>query len=143
MADQTADTVTKLDPEVKAQWVAALRSGEYQQGKLCLRNKDNCYCCLGVLANLIDPAAWSQPLENEWHWQAEKDDEYEDEDGKLHVEWNHDRTENLPYRVLSSKVQDVLVELNDGKRLTDEVYNVTYVDAKSFADIADYIEVNL
>lgn len=37
----------KLDPEFKAKWVAALRSGEYKQGRMSLRNRDG-YCCLGV-----------------------------------------------------------------------------------------------
>lgn len=41
----------KLDPEFKAKWVAALRSGEYQQETkvLCNGKKDEPkYCCLGV-----------------------------------------------------------------------------------------------
>lgn len=42
-----------MDPTIKAQWVAALRSGEYQQGKHVLHNVDeNTYCCLGVLCDL-------------------------------------------------------------------------------------------
>lgn len=44
-------TTPKMDPEVKAEWVAALRSGEYQQatGKL---TDGGGYCCLGVLCEL-------------------------------------------------------------------------------------------
>jgi hypothetical protein len=41
-----------LRPEVKAKWVAALRSGEYTQGKNSLRNIDDSFCCLGVLCDL-------------------------------------------------------------------------------------------
>lgn len=38
---------------VKAQWVAALRNGEYTQGSVTLCNRvNNTYCCLGVLADL-------------------------------------------------------------------------------------------
>lgn len=37
----------KLDPVVKAKWVAALRSGKYEQGKGYLKD-GNSYCCLGV-----------------------------------------------------------------------------------------------
>lgn len=33
------------------QWVEALRSGKYKQGKGCLRYGDN-YCCLGVLCEV-------------------------------------------------------------------------------------------
>lgn len=42
----------KMNQEIKAQWVAALRSGEYKQGRHQLRSPDNDFCCLGVLCNL-------------------------------------------------------------------------------------------
>ncbi len=38
------------------QWVAALRSGEYKQGKGCLRDEDDCYCVLGVPCELYHRA---------------------------------------------------------------------------------------
>lgn len=41
-----------MNPEVKAQWVKALRSGEYQQGIGQLREADR-FCCLGVLCDLF------------------------------------------------------------------------------------------
>ena len=41
----------KLDPEFKAKWVAALRSGEYKQAKGRLQ-EDGAYCCLGVAMKL-------------------------------------------------------------------------------------------
>jgi hypothetical protein len=40
-----------VNEEIKAQWVAALRSGEYEQGTGYL-NADGKYCCLGVLCEL-------------------------------------------------------------------------------------------
>ena len=40
-----------LDPVVKKQFVAALRSGEYPQGQAAL-NINGCFCCLGVLTDL-------------------------------------------------------------------------------------------
>jgi hypothetical protein len=40
-----------MNPEIKAQWVAALRSGEYEQGQEYLHIGDS-YCCLGVLCDL-------------------------------------------------------------------------------------------
>lgn len=40
-----------MNPEIKAEWVAALRSGEYRQTKRQLRYGDN-FCCLGVLCDL-------------------------------------------------------------------------------------------
>lgn len=40
-----------LPPDLKARWVAALRSGEFPQGHGYLLN-DGRYCCLGVLASV-------------------------------------------------------------------------------------------
>lgn len=40
-----------MKTDIKRQWVEALRSGDYQQGKEYLR-KDDKFCCLGVLCDL-------------------------------------------------------------------------------------------
>lgn len=40
-----------MNPEIKAKWVAALRSGEYKQGTNRLKMADR-FCCLGVLCDL-------------------------------------------------------------------------------------------
>lgn len=40
-----------MKPEIKTKWIAALRSGEYKQGKMFLKHADE-YCCLGVLCDL-------------------------------------------------------------------------------------------
>lgn len=40
-----------MNPEIKAKWIAALRSGDYKQGRNQLRKQDS-FCCLGVLCNL-------------------------------------------------------------------------------------------
>jgi hypothetical protein len=42
----------KMKTEVKALWLAALRSGEYAQGSQRLRHSDDTFCCLGVLCDL-------------------------------------------------------------------------------------------
>lgn len=45
-----------MNPEIKAKWLEALRSGEYKQGtgSLCTIQEDGTswYCCLGVLCDL-------------------------------------------------------------------------------------------
>lgn len=44
-----------MNPEIKADWLTALRSGEYKQGKGFLKNEVTGtakYCCLGVLCEL-------------------------------------------------------------------------------------------
>lgn len=40
-----------MKPEIKTKWLAALRSGEYQQGHTYLNGPDG-YCCLGVLCDI-------------------------------------------------------------------------------------------
>lgn len=42
-----------MDAELKARWVKALRSGEYQQCQETLHDGAG-YCCLGVLANICN-----------------------------------------------------------------------------------------
>lgn len=49
-----------MNPELKAKWIAALRSGKYQQGKDRLRTHDNKFCCLGVLCDINDNSGWQQ-----------------------------------------------------------------------------------
>jgi hypothetical protein len=43
-----------MDAEIKAEWLQALRSGKYPQGREWLHHHDR-YCCLGVL-QAIRPA---------------------------------------------------------------------------------------
>jgi hypothetical protein len=49
--EKNINTDITLDPDLKARWVEALRSGKYKQGKGALE-KYNCNCCLGVLARV-------------------------------------------------------------------------------------------
>lgn len=43
-----------MDQEIKKQWLDALRSGKYAQGKSKLKNVSNGeYCCLGVLCEVM------------------------------------------------------------------------------------------
>lgn len=42
----------QLPKEFATKWIAALRSGEYQQGNGLLRNFKNEYCCLGVACKI-------------------------------------------------------------------------------------------
>lgn len=48
----TVDEVIKV-------WTTALRSGKYEQGRWKLRDEDNKFCCLGVLADVLtDGKCW-------------------------------------------------------------------------------------
>ncbi len=43
-----------MNKEIKAKWVAALRSGNYKQGHGSLYEKrDNSFCCLGVCSAIV------------------------------------------------------------------------------------------
>ena len=57
-----------MNPEIRAQWCAALRSGEYQQAKHALRvlggDEPGGYCCLGVLTDLYLKAGHSEIIDN-------------------------------------------------------------------------------
>lgn len=46
--------------ELRAKWVATLRSGNYEQGEGQLRDAKNRCCCVGVLCDIADPAGWRQ-----------------------------------------------------------------------------------
>lgn len=48
--------------ELQIKWLKELRSGKYKQGYGGLRNRDNEFCCLGVLCD-ISPwdGAWEPP----------------------------------------------------------------------------------
>lgn len=71
-----------MNPDIKAQWVAALRSGEYKQGKERLHTaKDDSYCCLGVLCEVavkagvdlaIDAYSVGKSYDNDGHTLNEK-----------------------------------------------------------------------
>jgi hypothetical protein len=41
-----------MDPDIKAKWVEALRSGKYKQTEQALQDYSG-YCCLGVLCRAI------------------------------------------------------------------------------------------
>lgn len=115
-----------MNPEIKAQWVAALRSGDYLQGVGSLRYEGGFdgsmrYCCLGVLCDLAVKAgvgAWIGGYD-EWVGGG--------------VEYGHDGYVSLP-----------------GSRVTDwaglalpaasELANINDVERQGFEYIASYIE---
>jgi hypothetical protein len=55
LSDDT--TYQPMNPEIKAKWIEALRSRDYEQGYgfLCLNDK---FCCLGVLTKIIKPNSY-------------------------------------------------------------------------------------
>lgn len=58
-----------MNKELVRQWVEALRSGRYKQGRKALRNIDDSYCCLGVLCDIS-----KEELGIDWKPEEETDD---------------------------------------------------------------------
>lgn len=103
-----------MNAEIKAKWLDALRSGKYKQGTHTLQ-KNNCFCCLGVLCDIVEPEGWDEGVT----------------DGMV----LHDGVQDFPTDRFLEKVglfadeAGTLAEMND--------------HGQSFAEIADYIEANL
>ena len=118
----------KLDPEKKAKWLKALRSGRYTQGRAKLRKKVSKgkyeYCCLGVYANVCG-VDW-KPIFNYFGEQIEAytvDLEYKGS-------WTVPDGQYIPFEMIPLQIQRVLSSKND-----------TY--KWSFKQIADWIEEKL
>lgn len=57
------------DTELTRKWIAALRSGKYNQGRCYLRSKTDHFCCLGVLCDLYYPDGWEDTdVDNNRSW---------------------------------------------------------------------------
>lgn len=118
-----------MDPTVKSLWLEALRSGKYQQGPVYgnashLRDsRDQGYCCLGVLCDVVAPDRWARLYE-----------------GGM---WSHNQMQGLPSdEVLGSiplAAAQRLASMNDGRDFKTN----TRQARNSFAEIADWIEANL
>lgn len=86
-------TEFKLQPEAKAKWVAALRSGKFEQGRGALQ-KDlssvSMYCCLGVAVacELTSPQGLFM---NFW-----VEDEFIPEDIQVHLARMNDKGKSFP-----------------------------------------------
>jgi len=57
-------TALEMNPEIRARWTAALRSGAYPQGANALR-RDGHWCCLGVLCDLAEQDGITQALDED------------------------------------------------------------------------------
>jgi hypothetical protein len=114
-----------MDQELKAKWIAALRSGNYTQARETLRSDDRGYCCLGVLLEVSCLGEW----EGSCYRLRNADDEYsptiESDLGSRREQFG-----------LSREQHNTLVHMNDG----DKAWTG---NPQSFDAIADYIEKNL
>jgi len=56
--------------EHRKQWIFALRSGEYNQGILSLKNQ-NAFCCLGVACDISGLGEWSEHKDGDFSYIGE------------------------------------------------------------------------
>lgn len=109
------EVAAKMDPALKANWVEALRSGEYEQARGALSD-GNGFCCLGVLCKIRGLTIGA-------------------DDNNSVID---DAGEDVGYtpitRLLGGAKYYELTERNDGSMSHK---------AHSFSQIADYIEANL
>lgn len=108
-----------MDKDLKAKWVAALRSGEYIQGTTFLylephssRNDKETFCCLGVLCDIKFPKTFKT-----------------DENPNDQKYYNAVRLDIEGTYVWNGHADTLM-------RMNDDFY-------KTFAEIADYIEEKL
>jgi hypothetical protein len=105
-----------MDKKLKAKWIGALRSGDFEQGRQRLKCGDS-YCCLGVLCEVAG---------------LEIEPKYGN--GIVDVPFGQDDYGPI-YKLLgSSDVAKELWNRNDGLQEHPQ---------HSFSEIADYIEKNL
>lgn len=120
-----------MDPQIKAQWLAALRSGEYRQGKRVLHNVDeNTFCCLGVLCDLAVRAGVVSEGRHKYNLRVAADIEVYGSDGDCRSQGGV----TLPDEVQEWAGLDsdnpwvgdsgVLAELNDMGRSFEELANL-------------------
>lgn len=116
-----------MHENIRDSWIAALRSGEYVQGRKMLRSPGNAYCCLGVLCDL-----YTKHNDAKLRWEQLSDTWY-----------IGDRSAVLPSVVShwaglrdSNPASSVMLGSN---RLFSELNDVGW----TFAQIADQIEKDL
>jgi hypothetical protein len=105
-----------MNPEIKAVWVKALRSGRYKQGMRALCTVDERWNPFGVLA-----------------------------DACFEFEWELDGHEEVWLCHLSSSLLPAWLLAEAGLSLRDEriVVSMNDIQGKSFKQIADWVEKNL
>ena len=105
-----------MTPELKQKWLDALRNGKYKQGESYLRNRDNKYCCLGVLCEVAN-----------YDWKEEDKYNYSCLAGIYFIE-NDEELEKLG---LPKEIMEKAYNKNDGTSGWLKT---------SFSEIADWLE---
>lgn len=125
-----------MSPELKAEWVAALRSGKYEQGRLYL-NRDGKYCCLGVLCELA--GVKKDSFASAVHESGVVTYIFSDEEQLT----DFLGTEFMQALGLERDTVSELAGMNDGWEEDLGDSEIVITDQRSFAEIADVIEERL
>lgn len=125
-----------MNQEIKKQWVEALRSGNYKQGDMLLRDTHDNFCCLGVLCDIH-----AKMFKKEWVQLDHVAYRYVDSQAALPLVvmlWAEipDGFCSLPIDLVPIKVMDVLSSRDCGIDLAD----INDSKVFDFNQIADVIE---
>lgn len=128
-----------VNKELVKLWVDTLRSGKYQQGTRALRNKDDKFCCLGVLCDIT-----KDTLNLEW--------ELESIEGIYTIETNGGVLPDSVWKYLGKEVDykvkisvtnsKLPLSVTESSLFSKHIYLVTLNDhyQLSFDQIADILE---
>lgn len=112
----------KIKPKFKKRWVAALRSGEYEQSADgVLRTTDGRYDVLGVLCDISKEGKWIK--NSGWYLY-----EYEKDASVIRI---------------TSKLRDKFIKSEDGPFTFHDVMNLNDFYGANFEEIADAIEEHM
>ncbi len=120
---------------IAMKWVAALRSGNYRQGTGQFRDRNNKFCCLGVLCDISNKVTWRYDGE-EIGWTSGKSNLSAILPNEI-LKWSGISTQEGSHKNVRGGIRN-LTSYNDGG----------YTDATgwyrsfTFTEIADWIEKN-
>lgn len=115
----TLETNVIIDEDfILNEWVPALQSGKYQQGRAALRPENDAYCCLGVACDLLNDEAWSvRDTDLNTIWRLT--------DNPSSPLYSVAPSWKLPSGLLPALVQQVFVDMNDMHNFTfDDIAHV-------------------
>ena len=121
-----------MNPEIKKDWLEALRSGEYKQGEHTLRDGDM-YCCLGVLTDLYIKS--EEGIQNDAQWNdydvlldIEVIEWAELDDKKYNMDEKNISEEDMSYDIKllpeNEGYETTLAGLNDNRQSFREISNI-------------------
>jgi hypothetical protein len=135
-----------MNADVKAKWVAALRSGEYAQTRGYLHRARSGYCCLGVLCEIavaegvIEKGDYPYADDDEVHYGPEGEGSTTGLPDEVQVWAQIEGEDPLVRRPEYARVNEYLVGTGRGGETTLAALNDQGI---SFAQIADVIEEQL